>query len=261
MSASTHEGHRARIRARYAEFGAEGLLDHQLLELLLTYAVPRKDTNPLAHALLERFGSLEAVFRAEVMELTRVPGLGENTAVFLRLQGDLLRRLALRRLEDGRGRVRMANPFAAAGFALSALEAAANETVLIACLNAQRELVHTQTLQRGTLTEAQVYPRSVAETALLRHAHGVLLMHNHPSGNPRPSAEDAAVTEAVRAALDSIGVQLADHLVVGGRFVYSFAADMVIDPSAESPATYSLEEFESRPAAGRPTLRKVMESY
>lgn len=260
-SNSIHAGHRERLRARYAVSGGEGFLDHQYLELLLTYAIPRRDTNALAHALLDRFGSLEQVFGADVAQLTQVPGIGESAAVFLTLQGDLARRLWLARLTDAKGRIKLNAPLAAAQYAFARLHTSPYETVLVACLNARCEIIHSETLQRGTLTEAQIYPRNIAEIALLRHAHSILLMHNHPSGSPAPSAADTEATQAVKTALDGIGVRLNDHLVVGGAFVYSYSAGVVLELSAEEPQLYSLDDYLSGVAAQPKGLLKVMEPY
>lgn len=258
---SPHAGHRERIRARYAEFGGDAFLDHQFLELLLTYAVPRRDTNELAHALLARFGSLEQIFCASAAQLQAVDGVGGGVAVFLCMQGDLMRRLSLAKLADARGRIKLGTPLVAAQYALARLHAQPYETVLMACLNSRCEVVRTEMLQRGTLTEAPVYPRVIAERALLNHAHSVLLMHNHPSGNPTPSGEDAASTEAVRAALAGIGIRLNDHLIVGGAFVYSFSADVLVDLSGRQPQTLPLGDFCATAAAGQGALLKVMEHY
>lgn len=265
MPDSIHSGHRERIREQYVKDGAESLLDHQFLELLLTYAIPRRDTNALAHALLERFGTLEGVVTAEIAQLTMVEGVGESTAVFLRMQGDLFRRLLLRRAENGRGRVRLNTPAAAAHYAVALLSLSEYETVYAVCLNAKKDVLFCDRLQRGTLTEAQIYPRTVAEIALLRHAHGVLLIHNHPSGDPSPSEEDANATQAVQAALESIGVQLFDHLVVGGSYAFSFTTRAVIGVTGVSGQAdvLSLEEYRSRrsSAPARRELARVMEPY
>ena len=261
-SDSIHAGHRERLRARYAESGADGFFDHELLQLLLTYAVPRKDTNGLAHLLLNHFGSLEQVFCADVEQLMSVDGIGQSTAVFLHLHGDLLQRLSLAKLADTRGRIKLNTPLSAAQYALARLHAQHYETVLAVCLNSRLEVIHVKTLQKGTLTEAPVYPRVIAETALLHHAHSIVLMHNHPSGNPAPSSEDAVTTEAVRAALSGIGVRLNDHLVVGGAFVYSFSAGVCLDLSATPPAVLTLEEYQSGTAKpSSPALLKVMEQF
>lgn len=256
-----HAGHRERLRARYAEFGGDSFRDHELLELLLTYALPRRDTNELAHTLLLRFGSLEQVFFASVAQLTAVDGVGTSVAVFLHMQGDLVQRISLDKLADARGRIKLNTPLLAAQYAKTRLHAQPYETVLMACLNNRCEITHTETLQRGSLTEAPIYPRVIAEAALLHHAHSVLLMHNHPSGNPTPSSEDTAATEAVQTALSGIGARLSDHLIVGGAFVYSYSADVLIDLSSSKPQTLPLSDFASASAAPSETLLRVMEQY
>lgn len=261
MPDSIHSGHRERIREQYQKNGASAFLDHQFLELLLTYAIPRRDTNALAHALLERFGSLEGVVTAEVDQLRLVEGVGESTAVFLRMQGDLFRRLLLRRQEDPRGNIRLNSPVAAARYAVSLLSLNTYESVLAVCLNAKKVVQSCETIQSGTLSEAQIYPRTVAEIALLRRAHGILLLHNHPSGDPTPSREDAEATESVRAALESIGVQLFDHLIVGGEHAYSFTTRAVICATGAEPEVYTLPDFQAHQAEQPRTLMRVMEPY
>lgn len=261
MAQSFHSGHRERIREQYRTQGAAAFLDHQFLELLLTYAIPRKDTNELAHALLERFGSLEGVVTAEIAQLQLVDGVGEGAAVFLRMQGDLFRRLLLRRQEDARGSIRLASPAAAARYAASLLSLNTYESVLAICLNAKKVVQSCEAMQSGTLTEAQIYPRTIAEIALLRRAHGILLLHNHPSGDPSPSAEDVEATESVRAALQSIGVQLFDHLIVGREHVYSFSAQAIIGTSGSEPEVFSLQDYQAHKSGQPRALQRVMEQY
>ena len=260
-SASPHTGHRERLRTRYAASGGEGFFEHEYLELLLTYAIPRKDTNALAHTLLDRFGSLHQVMCADMEQLAQVEGVGESTALFLTLQKDLAKRLQLSALADSNGRIKLGTPLSAAQYACARLQYSPYETVLVACLNARCELLHSETLQKGSLVEAPIYPRNIAEIALLRRAHSIVLMHNHPSGNPAPSGADADATEAVKSALSGIGVRLSDHLIVGGTSVYSFAAGVVLDLSGEEPRLCTLAEFSAGDdSAPRPLLR-VMEPY
>lgn len=263
MPDSVHSGHRERIREQYKMQGADSFLDHQFLELLLTYAIPRKDTNELAHLLLDRFGSLEGVVTAEVAQLLLVEGVGESTAVFLRMQGDLFRRLRLHRLADARGTIRLASPVEAARYAVSQLSLNTYETVLAVCLNAKKAVQSCERIISGSLSEAQIYPRNIAEVALLRRAHGVLLVHNHPSGDPTPSKADAETTESVKAALESIGVQLYDHIIVGGEHAYSFSTGAVIGVSGTEPEVFSLTDFQSLQAQAVQSskLLRVMEPY
>ena len=261
MPDSIHSGHRERIREQYRLHGAEAFLDHQFLELLLTFAIPRKDTNELAHRLLERFGSLEGVVTAEIPQLMQTEGIGEGAAVFLRMQGDLFRRLRLRRLADTRGTIRLASPADAARYAVAQLSLNTYETVLAVCLNAKKVVQSCERMADGSLAEAQIYPRNIAEIALLRRAHGILLIHNHPSGDPTPSRADEETTLSVRAALESIGVQLFDHIVVGGEYAYSFSTGVVIGGICGEAAVYSLSDYQSHQAVNSGARLKVLEPY
>ncbi len=260
MPDSIHSGHRERIREQYRLNGSEAFLDHQFLELLLTYAIPRRDTNELAHQLLDRFGSLEGVVTAEIPQLLLVDGVGESTAVFLRMQGDLFRRLRLRRLADAHGAIRLASPVDSARYAVSQLSLHTYEAVMAVCLNTKKMIVHSDLIHGGTLTEAQIYPRNIAEIALLHRAHSILLIHNHPSGDPSPSRADLETTQSVRAALESIGVQLIDHIIVGGEHVYSFSSNAVIGVSGADAEVYSLQDYQMHQSQSGAML-KVMEPY
>lgn len=224
------------------------MMDHQILELLLTYAIPRKDTNELAHRLLDQFGSLEKVLQADAALLMQVEGIGRSAAVFLHMQSDVSRHIQLRRLEDASGRIKLSNPYESAKYAAALLAREPYEAVYVACLNKAGFVQRTKSIMTGTLVEAPIYPRHIVEYALLQRAHSVVLMHNHPSGNPTPSKEDCDATSAVRAALSSVDIPLLDHLIAGGRYVYSFSADtvMFLQDGASQPLTMTLDEFAAR---------------
>ena len=217
-----HEGHRERLRERYSNNGVGAFTEHELLELLLTYTIPRRNTNELAHRLIGRFGSLHAVLSAEVAELTNIEGIGERAAVFLRLVGDSAAFYA----EAGgrqKQRMRILSPADAAAYALDLMRNERYESVYVVSLDKSMRLLHAERLMTGSLSEAPLYPRRVVESALMHRAGSVLLLHNHPSGDPTPSQADAEATEAVQKALNSIDIRLYDHLVVGEGGVYSFS--------------------------------------
>lgn len=245
---SLHDGHRLRLREQYIENGLDGLMDHQVLELLLTYAIPRKDTNELAHRLLDRFGTLDGVLQADVALLMQVDGIGHGAAVFLHMQNDLSRRMQLARLKDTSGRIKLSNPYESAKYAAAILSREPYEAVYAACLNKSGFVQSVKNIVTGTLVEAPIYPRHIVEYALLQRAHSVVLMHNHPSGDPTPSKEDCDATSTVRAALSSVDIPLLDHLIAGGQYVYSFSADtiMLLQQGASQPITMTLDEFAVR---------------
>ena len=243
---TVHSGHRERLREQYTESGIDSFADHQILELLLTYAIPRRDTNETAHALLERFGTLEKILQADVLQLMGVPGIGQNAAVFLRMQGDISRRIQLQQLSDKRGRIRLTSPLESARFATALLLREPYETVYAVCLNKSNHVGHWKNITQGTLIEAPVYPRLIVEYALLQRAHSIIMLHNHPSGNPAPSKEDFEATDTMRAALASVDIPLLDHLITAGQCVYSFSANaiLLLPQGAADPITMTVEEYE-----------------
>jgi len=204
--------------------GPEGFTEHELLELLLTYAIPRRNTNDIAHSIISRFGSLSSVFHADVAELASIDGEGESTAVFLRLIGDAGRKA----LRTNNSDIRLDTPAAAVSFASDLLCAERYESVYVVSLDKNKRLLYAERLLTGTLTEAPLYPRRVVESALLHRAHSVLLLHNHPSGDPLPSESDVQATEAVKNALNSIDIRLFDHIIVGRNAAYSFSRGALI---------------------------------
>lgn len=225
-----HEGHRGRLRERYLQNGLDGFADHEILELLLTYCIPRRNTNDIAHALLKRFGSIDQVFAADIKSLSTVPNIGENTAIFLRLIGQVTRRLFSALQWPAVERSRLSNPLIAAAFAIETMREERYESVYVVSLDKNLRLLHAERLLSGTLTEAPLYPRRVVESALVNRAHSVMLMHNHPSGDPEPSQSDLHATEVIKRALQAIDMQLFDHLIVGANRVYSCMRGIVIEP-------------------------------
>lgn len=222
-----HAGHRKRLRQRYLDAGLSAFSDHEVLELLLTYAIPRRDVNELAHRLIARFGSLENVLNADVKELSAVSGTGESAAVFLKMEGELFARINRDRLKEPSGRILMDSQETAARFVRELHYGSADESCLLLLLDASRRLTAVRTLSEGIVDGAAVSPRSAAETALLGHAKSVILTHCHPSGNPLPSKADWDATASVSAALNGVGVAFNDHLIAGRNAVYSCASRSV----------------------------------
>lgn len=212
-----HSGHRERLRSRYIRDGLESFEDHQVLELLLFYSVSRKDTNELAHRLLDKFGSLSAVFDAKPEELMQVEGIGSNSSVLISMISDLFKRYTQSLYEK--------KPVAfstidTGNYARSLFNGVPYETFYIICFNGKGEVVLLKKLAEGTVDEVAAYPRKVVETALLSKAPFIVLAHNHPGGVNEPSQEDIDVTEKIRAALMLVDVELLDHIVVcGGQYI------------------------------------------
>ena len=212
-----HEGHRERLRERYAEHGLDTFNDLNVLELLLFYAIPRRDTNELAHALLDRFGTLDAVFDASIQQLEEVPGIGHNAALLINLIPQLGRRYAISRT----GLVEVFDSSrAAARYLIPRLGSEKDEQALLLCLNPQKQLISAVKLAKGVVNGVNLNTRQVVETALKYCASSVILAHNHPSGNFTPSREDEIITRKVRDALKLVDIILDDHLSSAGRTTF-----------------------------------------
>ena len=222
-----HEGHRARLRQSFLESGIEGMADHQILELLLTYALPRVDVNPLAHRLLSRFGSLERVFSAKPDQLQQVPGIGESAAVFLSLLGQVDRRMLLQRFSDGKRPV-LGTPSALGGYMLALSLHDRYETLRLVCLNKKYELLYEGVVSSGSLTEVLADPRPILETALIHKACFIALSHNHPSGDLTPSREDESAARRIEAVAEAVGIGVVDQFILGGSALYSLRSERVL---------------------------------
>ena len=214
-----HDGHRARKKALFRQSGLDGFADHEVLELVLYYAIPRRDTNETAHRLLQKFGSLQNVFSAPAEELAKVEGVGENAALLLTLLP-----AAVRRAGRSGGRERVLNSVDKCGrYFLELLGGERQEALYEACLDAKGKLLSCKKLAQGSADSAVLSVRQVVENALLCGASGVVLAHNHPSGIALPSQEDIAVTRRLQVALDAVGIVLADHIIVADEDFVSLA--------------------------------------
>ena len=207
-----HDGHREKMRRRFLSGGLEQFADHEALELLLYYAIPRRDTNPIAHALIDRYGSLSAVLAAPVEDLQKVEGIGESAAILLKL---VPRLCAKARLADADRQELILNTASRAGaYLLERFYGEQNEVIYQLCLDRKGKLLACKKLGEGSIASAALDVRKLVENAILHSASSVVLAHNHPSGIASPSHEDYAATDRARNALETIGVALADHIIV-----------------------------------------------
>lgn len=232
-----HAGHRKRLRETFQKSGIEGMADHQVLELLLTYALPRVDVNPVAHQLLDRFGTLEQVLSAQPDQLQQVQGIGSSAAVFLSLLGQVDRRVLLERFARPDRKTVLATPSALGGYMLSLALQDRYETLRLVCLNKNYELIHEAVVSTGSLTEVLADPRPILETALLHKACFIALSHNHPSGDLTPSPADEEAAKRIEAAAAAVGIGVADQLILGHGAFYSLRSDRVIAFSSPSLIT------------------------
>ena len=217
---SSHDGARERLRERFWRGGLDGFPDVHVLELLLTFAIPRRETSSTAHALLERFGALSSVLEASREELESVKGVGENAAALLKLIPALDRRYHMSKSGEVT-RIRSSDD--AGRLLIPRYRHAREEIVYLITLNGKRELIACEEIGRGTIDEAHVSVRTIVETALRRNATAVILSHNHVDGIALPSHQDERTTETIRQALRYVGVTLSDHIIVAGDDYVSFA--------------------------------------
>lgn len=219
--AHEHAGHRQRMKERFIQGGLDGFAPHEVLELLLFYAIPQRDVNPLAHRLIERYGSLHAVLEAPADELANTEGIGPNAAVLLSLVGK-----TARKIEESRRQARkeIKNRADAVEHCTALLRGLREEHFYAVCLNGKMELIQSVLIARGTLSEVQAYPRQVAEAVLRCNAHSVVICHNHPGGSSIPSQQDVEITRVLGSVLASLDVALADHIIVSDRGALSMVS-------------------------------------
>ena len=209
-----HEGHRRRLMEVYLREGASALTDVELLELLLTYAVPRRDTNPTAHRLLRELGGLHRVFEGTVPVLNSVEGVGPRSAALVTLVRDLWRRSEQARLE---GETVLRSMREVGAYLVPRMSGFREERAFLLCLDARCRLILCQELCRGTVNAVNLPIRKVVEAALLCNSTSVVLAHNHTSGSMIPSLEDVEYTRQLSRTLALVDVTLNDHLIIAGR--------------------------------------------
>lgn len=219
--AGEHAGHRQRMRERFQAHGLNGFADHEVLELMLFYAIPQRNVNPLAHKLINHFGTLHGVLEAPVADLVKVEGVGEYAATLLSLFSHAARRLEQSRENSGEP---ILNHRMAEKHALRLLRGLRLEHFYVVCLNGEMRLLADELISRGSIDEVAAYPRLVAEAVLRHNAHSVVLCHNHPGGSPIPSMQDVEVTRELGVMLSKIGVAMADHIIVAGNETLSMAS-------------------------------------
>ena len=208
--ATSPAGHRLRLRRRFLKNGLGSLYDHEVLELLLTYAIPRRDVKPLAKTLIQRFGSLARVFDATEYELESVPGVGEHAAGLILLMKALGARYLERKLDR---ETILENQTAVVDFLRMKVGGSGKETMVVLYLDSRRRLL-AYTCTPGTINRAPVFWREIMEQCIIHRATAIILAHNHPSGLCLPSPEDVALSRKIRDAAAASDIELLDHLLV-----------------------------------------------
>lgn len=214
------EGHRQRLKKRFNKEGLEHFEPHNALELLLFYCIPRKDTNTIAHDLIKRFGSFSAVLDAPIADLKKVDGVGENTAIFLKM----IPKICSFYLNDKTSAKRQITSTAEAGeYLWPKFLDKTKEAVYLICLDSTGKVLYSDFIMEGSVTATSITARNVAEVALGVGAVQVILAHNHPKGFALPSAQDIYTTGILGKSLLSLGIHLADHIIIANEDFVSMA--------------------------------------
>lgn len=216
-----HEGHRKRMKERFINDGGfDYFAPHEILEVLLYATNARGDTNPIAHDLIKEFDNIANVFDATPEELKKIEGIGERSAFLLTMIPHLSR--AYNQAKWSRNIV-LGNAELAGQYAINLFIGKQNEEFRVVCLDSNRRVFYQGKVSSGTINEVPAYPRLIVEEVLKRKAQYVMFAHNHPGGMARPSAGDIQATEQLVQALDAIGVNVVDHIIVAGNQYYSMA--------------------------------------
>lgn len=224
---SIHNGHRERLRNRFTEEGLDNFDEINVLELLLFYCIPRRDTNPIAHGLLKRFENLVNVMDAPVEELVKVEGISQNSATFLKLVMEVNKYYQIQKA----GADTILDTTEKYGrYLVPKFQGKRNETVLLLCLDAKCKVLCCREISEGSVNSAGISVRKIVEAALASNATTVILAHNHPSGLAFPSGEDVATTKRIAQALKAVEVLLFDHVIVSDDDFVSLVQSRFYDP-------------------------------
>ena len=216
-----HEGHRKRMKERFMKSGLDDFAPHNVLEFLLFYSIPRGDTNPIAHRLIEAFGSLSGVFDATPEELMKVSGVGESTAILI----SMIPQMARKYLEDKADAVNVVGGCGDIGaYLLPKFVGRTNEALMMVSIDNKNKVISCSVVAEGTVDSAKVSRRKVMEEAMKVKATRVILAHNHPRGVAVPSAEDVAMTREIGRLFSQVGIELVDHIIIADDDYVSMAA-------------------------------------
>ena len=218
--ANQNEGHRQRLRHKFLKSGLDGFHDYEIIELLLTLGTPRKDCKSVAREALKKFGTLKSVLEADPSKLKEIKGIGDNNVFGLKITQAVSRRFLADRIMD---QDFMRSSEEVMEYLKHNLRDKTREIFMVIYLNGRNQILQMEELFEGTLTTSAVYPREVVKRALDHAAAALVFVHNHPSGNPKPSQDDITITKKLKEAVEAIDVLVHDHLIIAGNDVYSFA--------------------------------------
>jgi DNA repair protein RadC len=211
--------HRKRLRQKFLTAGIVAFHDYEVVELLLTFAIPRRDVKPQAKELLREFGSLKGIVDAEIGDLEKISGVGKESAIVIKF----IRELATLYLEQkAKEKPQIACTSELLDFCRTAMGGKKDEEFCVIYLDAQNQIIEFETVQKGIANQAVVYPRQVLEKALRKKASALILAHNHPSGHVRPSDADIRLTKTIQETAKALDILIHDHIIIGENRFFSF---------------------------------------
>lgn len=228
MLKSLGEGHRERLRKRYIKSGLEGFNDYEVLELLLTYSIARKDVKPIAKKLIEKFGTIDDIAKSDVKSLLEVDGIGEGSAVFLKLIGDIALTLYREKIED-KDILTIKSKNSLLSYLRGEIGYSPREEFKILFLDSSNKLIASETLFYGTIDKSAIYPREIVERVIKNRAKSVIFAHNHPSGSISPSKKDIELTQYMYDSLKLLEIRLLDHIIITKNSYFSFLEEGLIE--------------------------------
>jgi len=222
-----YKDHRRRLRQKFEKSGFQGFHDYEVLELLLTFVIPRKDTKSTAKELIKRFRHLPGILSADVKELTQVSGIGPEASRFLKIVdafiGFYFDQKAL--IDD----IQFTQLPQLVDYCKATIGRNSNEVMRVLYLNSQNNLIAAENLSEGTVSQAVAFPRRIVEAALKHHATTVIITHNHPGGLPQPSDNDNTITHQIKNALQTVNITLQEHIIIAEDSFYSYRQNGILD--------------------------------
>ncbi len=213
-------GHRERLRKRFEKTGYDGFNDYEVLELLLTYPIHRKDTKALAKNLLKRFGSLKGILSADIKELKQIDDIGRQSVIFIKTLNEFIKFYFEHQAE--KDEIQFITLEQTATYLKATIGNYKNEVVKVLYLNSENKMIHTELISEGTVNESYFNTRRILETAFKYNTTSVIVAHNHPDGIPEPSENDNIVTRKIAEALNVVDIDLQDHIIIASEGYYSY---------------------------------------
>nr|WP_314656860.1 DNA repair protein RadC [uncultured Fusobacterium sp.] len=232
MSEKDNQGHRERIKEKFLKNGIDGFAEYEILELLLTYCIPRKDTKPIAKELLNKFKSLDNIFKADFDKLFAIDGLGKNSIAFLKLIGDLPSIIYKDELKNkklvNKEILKISNKDILLNYLRNKIGYEEKEKFYVIYLSSSNEVIEFEENSVGTLDRSSVYPREIYKKIINLNAKSIILAHNHPSDNITPSKSDIELTNEIAKGLKNFGALLIEHIIITKNSYFSFLEEGLI---------------------------------